>query len=312
MLDSNGPVLESAVGETCGPALGACSSPLPTFFVLGPPRTGTTWLHAILKERVLLPSLTKETRFFDIHFQRGIRWYLGHYQRAKKTQLMGKIAPTYFASATACERIARVIPQAKAACIFRNPVDRVLSLYRFKRAYGMTPWGLEEAITRDPELLESSRYASYLKLWQLTLGTKQVFATVYEDLQQNPQSYMDALVDFVGLPRFTLTASNVGHINSSITLTHPRSYYRTRTATVLADRLKARRLDFIVARVRNSPLLKLFLGGGPAFAELSLEVLLRLYELFRPEVEELEAMLNRDFSSWKFAAAALKSMQTAT
>jgi hypothetical protein len=92
----------------------------------------------------------------------------------------------------------------------------------------------------------------------------------------------------------------------------PRSYYRTRTATALADRLKAQRLDFIVARVRNSPLLKLFLGGGPAFAELSLEVLLKLYELFRPEVEELEAMLNRDLSSWKLAAPGLKAMQTST
>ena len=176
----------------------------------------------------------------------------------------------------------------------------------------MIPWGLEQAITRDPELLESSRYATYLKLWQVTLGTKQVFPTLYEDLQQNPQSYIDALVDFVGLPRFTLTPSNVRKVNTSTTLTHPRSYYRTRTATAVADRLKARRLDFIVAGVRNSPLLKLFLGGGPTFAELSLEALLRLYDLFRPEVEELEAILKRDLSAWKFATAALKSMQTAT
>lgn len=300
------------MGETSGLPLGTWSSALPNFFVIGPPRTGTSWLYAILKERLLLPSPTKETRFFDVHFQRGTRWYLAHYHSRELTKPRGEIAPTYFASATACERIARAIPQAKVVCIFRNPIDRVISLYRYKRAYGMIPWKIEQAISRDPELLESSRYATYLKLWQLTLGTKQVFPTIYEDLQQNPQSFVDALADFAGLPRFTLNASSVGNINSSMTLTHPRNYYRTRTATVLADRLKAQRLDFIVARVRNSPLLKLFLGGGTAFAEVSLEVLLALYELFRPEVEELEAMLNRDLSSWKPATAKLKSMQTAT
>jgi hypothetical protein len=82
-------------------------------------------------------------------------------------------------------------------------------------------------------------------------------------------------------------------------MTHPRSYHRTRRATALADWCKARQLDKIVAAVRNSPLRKLFLGGGSPFAEVPMETLLGLYELFRPEVEELESMLNRDLSAWK-------------
>ena len=312
MLDTNGSALGSAVGELCGPALRACSSPLPTFFVIGPPRTGTSWLHEILKERALLPSPTKETRFFDVHFQRGIQWYLSHFGATKSTKPIGEIAPTYFASATACERIARVLPGARVVCTFRNPVDRVISLYRLKRAYGMSPWGLEEAISRDPELIESSRYATYLRLWQCAFGAKQVLATVYEDLQNDAQAYVDALADFIGLARFPLAPSIVRDLNTSRVLTHPRSYYRTRTATALADHLKARRLDFIVTGVRRSPLMKLFLGGGPAFAQLSLEFLHKLYDLFRPEVEELENMLNRDLSAWKSNQPALKPVQTAT
>jgi hypothetical protein len=67
----------------------------------------------------------------------------------------------------------------------------------------------------------------------------------------------------------------------------------------MADWFKARRLDKLVATVRNSPLRKFFLGGGPPFAELPQEIALGLYELFRPEVEELESMLNRDLSAWK-------------
>ena len=275
---------------------------LPSFFVVGPPRTGTSWLYEVCKQRVNLPRGGKETRFFDKHFERGTRWYTAHYAVKKTLAPTGEIAPTYFASPLARERIARIIPSAKIACIFRNPVERVISLYRLKRAYGMIPWRFEEAISRDPELLETSKYATHLKLWQLTLGMKRVLATVYEDLRDNPQSFMDRLVDFVGVQRFPLLPSQVLPVHDSAVLTEPRSYFRTHSAMVLAEQLKARRLDRVVDAFRNSPFMKLLLTGGPAFHQISKEVVIKLYEHFRPEVENLETILNRDLSAWKSAA----------
>src|SRR3954471_18360309 len=43
----------------------ASASALPSFFVIGPPRTGTSWLHQVLKDHAVLPRSTKETHFFD-------------------------------------------------------------------------------------------------------------------------------------------------------------------------------------------------------------------------------------------------------
>jgi sulfotransferase family protein len=105
----------------------------PSFFILGPPRTGTSWLHEILRGRAILPSSAKETRFFDSHFHRGTDWYRAHYPKTIDGRCIGEVAPTYFASAEARERIAKLFPQARVVCIFRNPVERVLSLYRVKR-----------------------------------------------------------------------------------------------------------------------------------------------------------------------------------
>jgi hypothetical protein len=68
-----------------------------------------------------------------------LNWYLAHFPASPEKQTMGEVAPTYFASARARERIAKLIPDAKVVCVFRNPVERVLSLYRLKRAYGMFP-----------------------------------------------------------------------------------------------------------------------------------------------------------------------------
>ncbi len=276
--------------------------PLPSFFIIGPPRTGTSWLHEVLGRHTLLPAPTKETRFFDNHFDRGFEWYRAHFPTSTEDRLVGEVAPTYFASAQARERIAEAIPAAKVVCIFRDPVERVVSLYRLKRAYGMIPWSFEEAIIRDSELMESGKYGVNLKAWRRTLGTDQVLATVYDDLRDEPQSYLDSVTDFIGLPRFELAPSQIGRVFTSETMTHPRNYYRTRSATAMAEWLKLRQLDTVVAAVKKSPLLKLVLGGGPPFTKLSRELSLKLYEHFRPEVEELESLLNRDFSAWKMSS----------
>jgi len=294
--------IERVYGQSIGDAQGPVQDsvdPLPSFFVIGPPRTGTTWLYEILRERTLLPAPTKETRFFDTHFHRGMEWYRAHFPSSATDCRIGEIAPTYFASTEASERIAEVLPRAKVVCVFRNPVERVMSLYKVKCAYGLIPWTFEQAMVRDPEMLESSRYATKLKAWQRTLGKDRVLAMVYDDLRDQPQSFLDTLVDFIGVPRFELTELQTRSVHASETMTYPRSYNRTRSASTMADWFKARRLDRIVAAVRNSPVRKLFLGGGPPFAELPLGIVHELHELFRPEVEELESMLNRDLSAWK-------------
>lgn len=284
---------------------------LPSFFIIGPPRTGTTWLHEVLGPNTLLPSPTKETRFFDQHFRRGLDWYLGHFPASIDQRPMGEVAPTYFASAHARERIAKLIPDAKIVCVFRNPVDRVLSLYRLKRAYGMLPWTFEQAMLKDPELLESGRYATHLAAWYKAMGKEQVLVTVYEDLKRDPQTYLNTITDFLGITRVLLTDSQLRFINASEGLTHPRSYFLTRAATGMANWFKAVRLDRLLAAIKRKYFLRLLLRSGSSFESLSPDDSDELYELFRPEVEELESMLNRDFSDWKSAAANSTAVQVA-
>ena len=272
---------------------------LPSFFIVGPPRTGSSWLHEILSPHANLPSPMKETRFFDSHFHRGLKWYRAHYPEFNHGRHIGEVAPTYFASEEARERIAQLVPHAKIACVFRNPVERVISLYRLKRSYGMIPWSFEEALIRDPELMASSRYSTNLKAWQETFGKDNVLPALYDDLREQPQAFVNLLTDFIGIPRFALTPSQYRYIHESEFMTHPRNFDRTRKATAMADWLKARRLDRIVLAVKSSRLRKLVLGGGPAFTDLSNDMSIRLYALFRHEVEEMEGLLHRDLSAWK-------------
>jgi len=271
---------------------------LPSFFIIGPPRTGTTWLHMVLSQCAWLPHPTKETRFFDKHFDRGLSWYGWQYRGASQGRIIGEVAPTYFASSTARERIARLVPHARIVCTFRNPVDRILSLYRLKRAYGLIPWPFDEALERDPELLDSSRYAAHLKAWKRALGDSQVMATVHDDIQTDPQTYLDAVTDFVGIPRLKLAASQTRRVLTSEDLTEPRHYHWTHGAILMAEWAKKKRLDAIVSAAKRLGGMKFFVGGGRAFVELTASQRAKLHAIFRPEIDELAAMLNRDLSAW--------------
>lgn len=212
---------------------------------------------------------------------------------------MGEVAPTYFASSPARERIALTVPRAKIVCVFRNPIDRIVSLYRVKRAYGWIPWSFAEAIQRDPELLESGKYASTLQMWQRTFGVENVMAAIYDDLWTDPQGFVNAIVDFVGIRRFLLAEWQYGFVHDSERMTQPRSYYRTRTATMVANWFKARRMDRAVSAFKRSRFRRLVLGGGAPFPKVTEEVLMQLQREFAREIDDLEEMLHRDLSAWK-------------
>jgi hypothetical protein len=267
--------------------------------VVGPPRTGTSWLHEVLSEHTNLPDPTKETRFFDLHFDRGLHWYLDHFTIAHEGCPLGEVAPTYFRSVQARDRIAQTLPGVKLVFIFRHPVQRLVSLYRLKRAYGRVPWDLEEALERDPELVESSLYATNLRQWQSKFPKEQLSINLYEDLSSNPQAFVDRLAEFLEIPRFQLQESQLGQVYSTAKMTEPRSFLATRAATAMADWCKARRLDNIVVGVKNSQLIRLFLGGGAPFPEIPMETLKNVRMRMLCEIEELEEILGRDLSHWK-------------
>ena len=57
----------------------------------------------------------------------------------------------------------------------------------------------------------------------------------------------------------------------------------------------------MVASVRDSALIKLFLGGGESLPQFPAETVDELAEMFRSEVESLESHLGRNLEHWKIA-----------
>ena len=272
---------------------------VPSFFAVGPPRTGTTWLHSRLKDRVNLPGV-KETRFFDRNFEKGWGWYRAQFDSGRVHDIAGEIAPTYFYEAEGRQRIAECIPEAKIICSLREPVDRLYSFYRFKVGYGYFRGNFEDFL-RDHEVMESTRYAFHLREWQRLFGTENVLVVLYDDLLAMPQKFLEKICAFIGIESPHLTASECSPIHSAGELTEPRNYVLTKLTMEVLHRLRAHPLTGAVSKALGKKFKprRLVLGGGSRLPALSSEVAKRLRAAQAKDLGELESLLGRDLSAWK-------------
>ncbi len=274
---------------------------LPSFIHVGPPRTGTTWLHETLMGHIGLPS-EKETRFFEVRYDRGIEWYCNLFGDYPADVPAGEMGPTYFSNAVARERIKHHIPDCKIIVTFREPAARLYSLYRLIRS-GRRPvndtfdgyWRFQIECGSD-----LCSYATQLKRWQATFGKSRVLVRFYEDLSSNPQGYLDAVCDFIGARRIALDSARAASakVYSSPTAAHSSAIgQRTFEAVDWARRHGPRPL---IALGRRTALWKIMRRKFVEdFSPLSQESADQIRAMMLPETEELERITGRDLSSWK-------------
>jgi hypothetical protein len=270
---------------------------LPDVLGIGPARTGTTWLHEKLSDQVDLPRSVKETKFFERYHARGVEWYASLFQHCKGDRPIAEICP-YLAGPQAPEWIAAVIPNCKFIVTLRDPVDRMYSHYKMMRGYAFTRLPVEEALKVDRFLAQGSLYASNLKRWFAVFPRSNFLITLYEDLRERPQAYLDCISDFIGIKRVSLAGQKErGHINSFDRA--PRSFKLAQNARHLRIRLREQNWNRTVNFLARVGVWAWCAGGGPKFLPLTPEQDARLRELYLPEIEALEKLVGCDLSAWK-------------
>ncbi|MGH7933114.1 MAG: sulfotransferase domain-containing protein [Candidatus Binataceae bacterium] len=270
---------------------------MPSFLAVGPPRTGTTWLDRVLRGHVGLPAGIKETQFFVWRYHLGIEWYAAHFRDCPPSLPVGEVAPTYFGSVQARQRIALHIPRCKIICTLRDPVERLYSNYKMWRKIGVIKAPFETVALTHKELLSHNQYASHIKAWREMFGVENTFTVIHEDSRADRQDYINRISEFIGIPRIDLrTVTNESE--RLLNVTHaPKSRRLARSAMRVRDELERFRLHRL-ARV-CAPVFEFCMGRGEEFKPIDPEFAARLREHLRPEVEQLEELLQRDLSIWK-------------
>jgi Sulfotransferase family len=271
---------------------------LPDFIAVGPQRTGTTWMHQVMAGHAGLPA-TKETDFFTRNFDRGLDWYLEFFRDCAPDRPMGEIDPNYFGEELAADRIATMIPQCKVVVTLRDPVDRAWSSYRTMRRDAWTRTSFEETVRTNRVIRESSRYAYHLTNWRRHLGDDRVLVMLYDDLERDPQAYLDQICAFIGIAPITLRGTTGASERVNTVTRAPRSRKLAQNARNARDWMLMHRWNGALRILDTLGVWRFAFGGGEEFGEIDPEIDARLREQFRAEVEGLEAMIDRDLSAWK-------------
>ncbi len=205
----------------------------PDFLIVGPQRTGTTWLHANLREHpeVFLAE-PKELFYFSRlqtpehpRFQSTeLSWYLGFFRdplwrwtlkqalclarhrRPYRPRIRGEATASYAAlDPEVIADIALLNPQLKVIVMIRNPVERAWShaMKDLVRNAGrrFEDVGEDEfaAFFADPYQLRCAHFVENIGNWKKAFGDQQVFVGLFDDIARRPADFMMDVLRFLGV-----------------------------------------------------------------------------------------------------------------
>lgn len=216
-------------------------------------KCATSTLHEqlALQPDIFMTAL-KEPNFFsnDEEYQKGIEWYLSHFESASDYNLCGESSTHYTKLPTYPQTVSRIqtyLPNAKFIYVMRHPLDRLISQYVHEWTQKVIDININEAIYQYPELIDYSKYTMQLLPYFEAFGQHRILPIFFERLLKYPQIELEKICNFIDYshqPQWqTIDAVNVS------TQRMRRSEWRD--ILVEAPILKQIRRNFIPKDFRN-------------------------------------------------------------
>ncbi len=305
--------------------------PIPDFFIVGQPKSGTTALHSMLRRhpQIFLPE-SKEPWFFaeELHERtpprpegtpQTLEQYRALFAAAQPGQRVGEATPLYLWSRTAAARIAEVAPDAQIVAILREPASLLRSLHlQFVESYVETESDFAKALALEPErragrsiprytywpqaLLYSDhvRYVEQLRRYEAVFPREQMLVLIYDDFREDNEATVRSVLRFLGVDE----SIKVGSVRANPTvrarsgrlneLIHAVTVGRGPVSLAVKGAVKALTPQQARRRaVRAAKQRVLYAEPGPPDERLMRELRRR----FAPEVSALSEHLGRDLVS---------------
>lgn len=295
-------------------------STLPTFFILGAAKAGTTSLYSLLKQHpeIYLPYV-KEPMFFshDENYRRGVEWYIKtFFSKAEKYIARGEATPHYLYWAE------KVAPRIKAAygeqevkfvVIFRDPVQRAYSWYWNMVKEGKEDLPFPQALAAEGERIRANGerlyhagsmtygyyrggcYATQLEEFLKYFPRQRFYFLLQEDLKNLEGETFRGLLYFLGVDSsisFTPVVANPASLPRNRALhrwLHDPSALKEWGKAVIPLRWRYRFKVWLTERNMEKI----------SYPPLPQDVAFRLREQYRGEINRLENLIGRDLSHWK-------------
>ena len=191
------------------------------------------------------------------------------------------------------ERIHAYNPDVKLLYVMRDPVERALSNYAFRRVRRLTADPPEVAIVADPTFVNRSRYGMQLRPYFERFPAENIHLVVFEEHVKDPEGSLKEMAGFLGI-----APDAFGPIDTEVK-------HRSTGESRLSDRGR---------RLKRHPLVGKAVGATPAPARrlvgrtfrttletkptVSPEFRERLHRLVEDDVAQVERWLGRPVTAW--------------
>lgn len=273
-------------------------SSFPYFLGIGAMKAGSSWLHNLLKSNpeLCLPHVKKEVQFFDLHFQKGQRWYTSFFHDREKK--CGEVTPTYLDKPSVPGRVRDMNPDCRFLLILRDPIQRAFSAYRYKIQDRGTDETFMAYLTNKPAAIDKGLYAKHLRNWMRIFPKEQFLVILLDDVKSDTKSVIHQIAEFLDVDEdgFRLPERD-DEKNVSFVPRHHRLYVM---GSKTANWLTKRNLDAPINLARSMGLhTVLSRPSGKRLPVMDSETRKRVYPLFREDIDDLERLLERDLSIWR-------------
>ncbi len=301
----------------------------PNLFLIGAPKCGTTAIAEYLSEREdVYFSKPKEPLFWctdlgiEPHALRAatIEEYEALFAPAdpSKHGVIAEGTTSYLRSEKAIRDCWAYSPKAKFIAVLRNPVD-VAHAFHMEQLYtGLekqkdfaTAWAdqtrreaeWDAASDGRPDSLLYRRIASFadqIETFFSLIPEEQRLIIVFDDFRDNPRAVWLEILAFLGLEddgRTDFSPRNAAHAQRFPRLSH----FLLAPPKPIAPLVTSLRKTLLANDNKLVATLKRFLNVKRPRADLNPDLRAEMTEAFRPDVDRLERLLDRDLAAWKKA-----------
>lgn len=292
---------------------------MPNFLIIGAAKAGTTSLYSYLNQHPqVYMSPVKEPRFFTPElysiYNNGVRdngrrtaltleQYCQLFQGVSTEIAIGEASTEYLYIPKAPERIKSHIPNAKIIAILRNPVERAFSAFLYQFRDGVETLTFQQALQEEGKRIQAGFrpgwhykqvgfYSSQVKRYLDGFAPEQIRIYLYDDLSSDGLTvvqnvYRFLAIDDIFTPDFK--RENVSGIPKRRWLQN--LFTKDNPLKLALKPLFSEKLRVAIReRVKKQNL-----GAKPILLP---EIRQELVEVYREDIEKLQALIQRDLSAW--------------
>lgn len=263
------------------------------FLIIGATKSATTYLQRALQldGRFVMPD--PELHFFSREWDRGTDWYAAQFGEPGAGAIVGEKSNSYLDTDAAAERIASTLPGVRLVAQLRNPVDRAYSDYCMLLRRGSVGRSIEDYLdprrAGDGRFLAGGFYGAQLRRVTSFLPRRDLLVVRYEDLQDDAAGHVSTVKAFLGADGEAASLPD-GPVKSRQTPVLPRPL-----------RQALRPLKPIVQPLRGHSLFeatRALVARRVDYPPLTDGLRQRLADHYRPDIEILSQIVQRDFGGW--------------